>query len=84
MVPLRVGAYEVAGKKECGCSFLLVVVMQQSTLPFPFAKAMDVNNQVSFLLFLATLTNGNCENADLKNSLPTQGDTLRLWRDGRE
>ena len=41
--------------------------MIHSTLLFPFAKAMDVKNQVSFLFFLAGLTNGNCENADLHN-----------------
>ena len=57
--------------------FLSVVVMKNSTLPFPFGKAMDVINQVLFLIILASFTNGELENADLqKNSLPTQSDTL--------
>ena len=41
--------------------------MELSTLPFPFAKAMDVINQFLFLIFLASLTNGKFGNADLHN-----------------
>ena len=42
VLPLRVGAYEVAGKTCYGCvSLFSVVVMRHSTLPFPFAEAMD-------------------------------------------
>ena len=66
MLPLRVSAYEVAGKIYYGCSIPLVVVMKNSTLPFPFAKAMDVINQVLFLNILARITNGKLENADLQ------------------
>ena len=40
--------------------------MKNSTLPFPFAKAMDVINQVLFLIILASFTNGKIENADLQ------------------
>ena len=40
--------------------------MKNSTLPFPFAKAMVVTNQVLFLIFLASFTNGKLENADLQ------------------
>ena len=40
--------------------------MKNSTLPFPFAKAMDVINQVMFLYFLASFTNGKLENADVQ------------------
>ena len=39
--------------------------MKQSTLPFPFAKAMDLINQVLVLVILASYTNGKLENADL-------------------
>ena len=46
--------------------FLLVVVMKHSTLPFPFAKAMDVTNQVLFLITLASFSNSQPENADLQ------------------
>ena len=68
VLPLRVGAYEVADKIYYGCvSFLLVVVTKSSTLPFPFAKPMDVINQVLFLIILASFTNGKLENADLHN-----------------
>ena len=68
MLPLRVGAYEVAGKIYYGSvSLLLVVAMKNSTIPFPFAKAMDVINQVLFLIILASFTNGKLENADLHN-----------------
>ena len=68
MLPLRVSAYEVAGKICYGCLvlFLLVVVMKNSTLPFPFAKAMDVINQVLSLNILASFTIGKLENADLQ------------------
>ena len=66
MLPLRVRAYEVAGTIYYGCSFSFVVVMKTSTLPFPFAKAMNVINQVLFLIFLAGFTNGTLENADLQ------------------
>ena len=68
MLPLRVSAYGVAGKIYYGCFalFLLVVVMRHSALPFPFAKAMDVINQVLFLIILASLTNGKFENAHLQ------------------
>ena len=67
VLPLRVRAYEVAGKLYYGCSFPLVVVMENSTLPFPFAKAMEVINQVLFLFILASFTNGQLENANLHN-----------------
>ena len=40
--------------------------MKHSTLPFPFAKAMDVLNQVLFLIIWASFTNGKLENADLQ------------------
>ena len=40
--------------------------MKNSTLPFPFAKALDVINQVLFLIILARFTNGKLENADLQ------------------
>ena len=40
--------------------------MKSSTLPFPFAKAMDVINQVLFLFILASFTNGKFENADFQ------------------
>ena len=68
MLPLRVSAYEVAGKIYYGCSFPLVVVMKNSTLPFPFAKAMDVITQVLFLIILASFRNGKLENADLQKT----------------
>ena len=42
-------------------------MMKNSTLPFPFAKAMDVINQVLFLIILANFRNGKLENADLHN-----------------
>ena len=64
MLPLRVSAYEVAGQIYYGCVLSPLVVV---TLPFPFAKAMDVTNQVLFLIILASFTNGNFENADLRN-----------------
>ena len=67
MLSLRVGAYEVAGKTYYGFFFLLVVVVKTSTLPFPFAKVMDVINQVLLLIILASFTNGKLENADLQN-----------------
>ena len=70
MLSLRVRAYEVAGKIYYGCSFPLVVVMKISTLPFPFAKAMDVTNQVLFLIILASLTNGKLEKAVLQKIAP--------------
>ena len=41
--------------------------MKNSTLPFPFDKAMDVINQVLFLIILSSFTNGKLENADLHN-----------------
>ena len=40
--------------------------MKNSLPPFPFAKAMDVINQVLFLNILASFTNGQLENADLQ------------------
>ena len=40
--------------------------MKNSTLPFPFATAMDVITQVLFLIILASFTNGKLENADLQ------------------
>ena len=70
VLSLRVRAYEVAGKIYYGCSFPLVVVMKISTLPFPFAKAMDVTNQVLFLIILTSLTNGKLENAVLHKLAP--------------
>ena len=42
--------------------------MKHSTLPFPFAKAMDVINQVLFQHFSASFTNGKLENADLPST----------------
>ena len=39
--------------------------MRLSTLPFPFANAMDVINQVLFLIISASFTSGKLENADL-------------------
>ena len=63
MLPLRVRAYEVAGTIYYGCFFPFVVVMKNSTLPFPLAKAMDVINQVLFLIIFASSTKGNIENA---------------------
>ena len=44
----------------------MVVVMKDSTLPFPFAKAMNVINQVLFLIILTSFTNGKLENTDLQ------------------
>ena len=41
--------------------------MRHSTLPLPFAKAMDVKNQVLLLLILASITYSKPENADLHN-----------------
>ena len=40
--------------------------MKTSTLPFPFANAMDGINQVLFLIVLASFTNGKIKNADLQ------------------
>ena len=65
VLSLRVRAYEVAGKIYYGCSFSFGSD-ENSTLPFPFAKAMDVINQVLFLFILASFTNGKVENADLQ------------------
>ena len=39
--------------------------MENSTLLFPFANAMDVKNQVLFLNVLASFTNDKLANADL-------------------
>ena len=47
--------------------FPLVVVMKNFNLPYPFANAMDVINQVLFQINLASFTKGNLENADLHN-----------------
>ena len=68
MLPLRVRAYEVDGKIYYGCLVLslLAVVMKNSTLPFPFAKALDVKNQFLFQIILARFANGDLENADLQ------------------
>ena len=41
--------------------------MKNSTLPFPIANAMDVKNQVLFLIILASFTNGKLANAVLHN-----------------
>ena len=65
---LRVCAYEVTGTIFYGCTFSFVVVMENSFLPFPFAKAMDVINQVLFLIILASFTNGKLEKADLQKN----------------
>ena len=65
MLPLRARAYEVAGKINYGCFFLLVVVMENSTLPFPFANAIDVKNQDLFQNIFASFTNGKLLDADL-------------------
>ena len=67
MLPLRVRAYEVAGKKYYGFSFSFGSVMKHSTLIFPFAKAMDVINQVLFLNILGSFTKCKLENADSHN-----------------
>ena len=48
--------------------FLLVAVTKNSTLPFPFAKAMDVITQVLFLIILASFTNGKLKNAGLQKT----------------
>ena len=40
--------------------------MTHSTLPFPFAKAMDVINQVVLLFIFASFTNGKLETTDLQ------------------
>ena len=40
--------------------------MRISTLPLPFAKAMDVINQVLFLIVLARFTNGKLDKADVQ------------------
>ena len=40
--------------------------MRHSTLPFPFANALDVNNQVLVLFILSSLTNSKHENVDLQ------------------
>ena len=40
--------------------------MKNSTLPFPFDKAMHVINQVLILILLACFTNGKPEHADLQ------------------
>ena len=37
--------------------------MENSTPPFPPAKAMDVINQILFPIILASFTNGKLENA---------------------
>ena len=66
MLALRVRAYEVAGKIYYGCSFSFGSCDEKFTLPSPFAKAMDVLNQVLFLFILASFTNGKLENADLQ------------------
>ena len=68
MLPLRASACEVAGKLYYGCFvlFLLVAVTEIPLYSFPFAKPMDVINQVLFLIILACFTNGKLENADLK------------------
>ena len=41
--------------------------MKNSTLRFPFAKALDVINEVLFSIILASFTKGKLENADLHN-----------------
>ena len=41
-------------------------MISQSTLPFTFAKAIDVIDQLLFLKILASFTNGKLENADLE------------------
>ena len=41
--------------------------MKHSTLPFPFAKAMDVRNQAFFVNIIASFTNGKLEKADFRN-----------------
>ena len=66
MLSLRVRAYEVAGKIYYGCFFSFGSCDENSTRLFPFAEAMDVINQVLFLIILASLTNGKHENADLQ------------------
>ena len=40
--------------------------MRNSTLPLPFARAMDVLNQVFFPIISASFTNSKLENADLQ------------------
>ena len=68
MLSLRVRAYEVAGKTYYGCFSPLVAVTKNSTLPFPFAKAMDVVTQVLFLIILASFTNSKLEKAGLQKT----------------
>ena len=58
MLSLRVRAY--------GCFFPLVVSMKNSTLTFPFAKAMEVKTKVLFLIILASFANGRLENEGLQ------------------
>ena len=41
--------------------------MKNFTLPFPFAKAMHVKNQVLFFIILASFISGKLENSDLHN-----------------
>ena len=41
--------------------------MKNSSIPFPFAKAMDVLNQVLFLIILASFTKGKLDYADFHN-----------------
>ena len=41
--------------------------MENSTLHFPFANAMDIENQVLFQIILASFSNGNLANAHLHN-----------------
>ena len=48
------------------CSFSFGSCDENSTLPIPFAKAMDVINHALFLIVLANFTNGKLENADLQ------------------
>ena len=67
MLPIRVGAYVVANEIYYGCLVLfLVVLTKHSTLLFPFAKAMDVKNQILLLIILASFTDGQLKNADLQ------------------
>ena len=83
MLSLRVRAHEVAGKIYYGCSFSFGNVTKNSTPPFPFAKAMDVINQVLFLIILASFTNGKLETPGLQkidSQLKWHITTVEKWQ----
>ena len=47
--------------------FVLVVVLENSNLPFSFANAMDFKNPDLFRIILASFRNGKLADADLHN-----------------